>query len=174
MRAAALALILLCLPPGALARSHKPVPDKPKPEPAPQTLPESHLRQLRFSPDGRYVLAVNDSGVTVITVQPFRVLFRISAEDASFAEFTPDSGQVVFAASGTNVESPTEVASLRAKSLYALPAATTPRVLHSRTQPRFERWSISERAEVSSICLRRACYRLLARRPLRDRDTLGC
>jgi len=58
--------------------------------------------------------------------------------------------------------------------LYALPAATTPRVLHSRTQPRFERWSISERAEVSSICLRRACYRLLARRPLRDRDTLGC
>jgi len=161
MRAAALALILLCLPPGALARSHKPVPDKPKPEPAPQTLPESHLRQLRFSPDGRYVLAVNDSGVTVITVQPFRVLFRIS-------------GQVVFAASGTNVESPTEVASLRAKSLYALPAATTPRVLHSRTQPRFERWSISERAEVSSICLRRACYRLLARRPLRDRDTLGC
>ncbi len=159
-RAAALALasIFLCAPPDALARSHKPIPDKPKSEPSPQPVAESHLRQLRFSPDGRYALAVNDSGVTVITVQPFRVWFRIPADDASFAEFTPDSGQVVFAASGTNVESPTEVASLRAKSFFALPAHTAPRVLHMRAQPRFERWSISERARVSSISLRRACY----------------
>jgi hypothetical protein len=63
------------------------------------------LRQLRFSPDGRYVLAQDDSEVAVLTVEPFTILFRIPAEKAAVAHFTPDSGQVVFVSSATRVDS---------------------------------------------------------------------
>ncbi|HEY1203880.1 MAG: M48 family metallopeptidase [Bryobacteraceae bacterium] len=62
------------------------------------------LRQLRFSPDGQYVLAQDESGITVLTVRPFLVLFRAPAENAAFAAFTPDSREIVFVGSGTHVE----------------------------------------------------------------------
>jgi WD40 repeat protein len=72
------------------------------------------LRELRFSPDGRYLLAQGDSGVTVLTVRPFAVLFRIPADDADLAQFTPDSRQVVFVSSVAKLrlQSPTSPAHL--------------------------------------------------------------
>ena len=57
--------------------------------------PKGAFRELRFSPDGRYVLAQDDTEITVLTVQPFVILFRIPAEDADVAKFTPDSRQLV-------------------------------------------------------------------------------
>jgi hypothetical protein len=62
------------------------------------------LRQLRFGADGRYVLAQDDSGVSVFSVQPLAALFRVAAEDASRAEFTPDGRDIVFVRSGTHLE----------------------------------------------------------------------
>jgi hypothetical protein len=66
--------------------------------------PNHHLRQLRFSSDGRYVLAQDDSWVTILTVKPLAVLFRVPAEKAGSAEFTPDSQDVVFVSSAQHVE----------------------------------------------------------------------
>jgi hypothetical protein len=66
--------------------------------------PKGLLRQLRFSPDGKYVLAQDDSEITILTVQPLSILFRIPAERAEVAQFTPDSGQVVFLRSALRVD----------------------------------------------------------------------
>ncbi len=66
-----------------------------------QTAP---LRQLRFSPDGRYVLAQDDAEITVLTAQPLAVLFRIPAHDARDVQFTPGSRQIVFISSVSHVE----------------------------------------------------------------------
>jgi WD40 repeat protein len=55
----------------------------------------SDLLQLRFSPDGRYLLAQDDSSVYVLTANPVTNLFTIDAPDAHFAQFTPDSAAVV-------------------------------------------------------------------------------
>lgn len=59
-----------------------------------------YLRLLRFSPDGRYVLAQDDSWVAILTVDPLAILFRASAENAGSADFTPDSRDVVFVSAG--------------------------------------------------------------------------
>jgi hypothetical protein len=51
---------------------------------------------VRFSQDGRYVLAQDGVRTSVLTVRPFAVLCRLDSEDAvSHAQFTPDSEQVV-------------------------------------------------------------------------------
>src|SRR5258708_6350114 len=62
----------------------------------PQRPQNGRFRELRFSPDGRYVLAQDDSGIAVLSVQPFTVLFHHSAENVLSAGFTPDSQQVWF------------------------------------------------------------------------------
>lgn len=67
-------------------------------------LPKGSLRQLRFSPNGRYVLAQDDSEITILNVQPLSILFRIPADRAEVARFTPDSRQVVFVSSATHVD----------------------------------------------------------------------
>lgn len=89
--------------------------------------PPEALRQLRFSPDGHYVLAQDYSTVAVLTVQPFRVALRAAAEDAGLAEFTPDSHNVVFVAADPAV----------ASARHHQVAGRAPRV---------ERWSIAQRA----------------------------
>jgi hypothetical protein len=66
--------------------------------------PVQQLRQLRFSPDGRYVLAQDDTRVTILTVKPLAVLFRAPAEKVGPAVFTPDSQDVVFVNSAQHVE----------------------------------------------------------------------
>ena len=71
---------------------------------APSTSGDGWLRQLRFSPDGQHVLAQDDAEITVLTVRPFEILFRMPAENATLAQFAPDSTQVVFVSSVTRVD----------------------------------------------------------------------
>jgi len=60
--------------------------------------------RLKFSMDGQYALAQDDSSVYVLSREPFQVLFRIPAEDAAPAQFSPDSESVVFHTRGLHVE----------------------------------------------------------------------
>lgn len=62
------------------------------------------LTHLRFSPDGRYLLAQDDASIFVLTREPLALLFRIDAEDAYPAQFSPDSAAVVFYTPGLRVE----------------------------------------------------------------------
>jgi hypothetical protein len=62
------------------------------------------INLLRFSPDGRYVLAQDDSGINVLTHAPFAPLFRIDAPEAQPAKFSPDSQEVVFTTAALRVE----------------------------------------------------------------------
>ncbi len=88
------------------------------------------LLHLRFSPDGRYVLAQSASSVTVLTVQPFRELFSAPAEGATRAEFTPDSRELVFVISGTR--------------------ADFRQVSYSSKPPRVEFWSVAGKTRTAS------------------------
>jgi hypothetical protein len=94
--------------------------------------PKNGLRQLRLSPDGRYVLAQDAHAITLLTVRPLAVLFPIHAEGASAAHFTPDSQQVLF------------VSSMPAN------ARPTPGILRVRSGPRVERWTITSRTYAQS------------------------
>jgi hypothetical protein len=51
---------------------------------------------LRFSPDGKFILAQDSSNVFILTREPFEFAFRIDAPAARPAQFTPDSTGVVF------------------------------------------------------------------------------
>jgi Putative Zn-dependent protease, contains TPR repeats len=62
------------------------------------------INLLRFSPDGRYVLAQDDSGINVLRHEPFAPLFRIDAPEALPAQFSPDSQDVVFTTDALRVE----------------------------------------------------------------------
>ena len=62
------------------------------------------FNHVRFSPNGQYALAQDDSSITVLTVQPLAVEFWIAAETAGLAEFTPDSQDVVFVNSATRAD----------------------------------------------------------------------
>ncbi|MCA1632714.1 MAG: M48 family metalloprotease [Acidobacteria bacterium] len=62
------------------------------------------VTRLRFSPDGRYVLALDDTGVNVLTREPFAPLFRIEAPEALSAQFTPDSQSIVLHNAALRVE----------------------------------------------------------------------
>jgi WD40 repeat protein len=54
------------------------------------------LHHIVFSPDGKYLLAQDESSVFVLTREPLANVFRIDALDASAAQFSPDSNAVVF------------------------------------------------------------------------------
>ncbi len=62
------------------------------------------ISHLKFSPDGKYVLAQDDTGINVMSVEPFKALFRIDALEAENAQFTPDSQNIVFHTSDLRVE----------------------------------------------------------------------
>lgn len=64
----------------------------------------SDINQLRFSADGKFILAQDDSGINVLSREPLAPLFRIDATDAKPAQFTPDSRQIVFSTSNLRVE----------------------------------------------------------------------
>jgi len=91
------------------------------------------LCQVRFSPDGRYVLAQDDSEITILTVQPFAILFRIAAQNSTDAQFTPDSRQIVFVNSATRVD--------RLKITFVA------------SPSQVERWSVVGQARVESAML---------------------
>jgi len=54
------------------------------------------LWRLRFSPDGRYVLAQDEAGITILNRNAGKALFRIDAPDAEAAQFSLDSDKVFF------------------------------------------------------------------------------
>jgi len=54
------------------------------------------LDQVRFSPNGQYVLAQDETSIHVLSRSPLKKLFSIDAPGAKEARFTPDSTQVVF------------------------------------------------------------------------------
>jgi WD40 repeat protein len=65
----------------------------------------SDIFHLRFSPDGQYILAQEDTGITILTREPFAPKFRIDThDDTYYAGFTPDSQNVVFTTSKLRVE----------------------------------------------------------------------
>ena len=88
------------------------------------------LRQLQFSPDGRYVLAQDDSEIAVLTVEPFVMLFRIPAQYATDAQFTPDAGSVVFESSTARVDSR--------------------KIALAKSAAQVEQWSVADRTRVRS------------------------
>jgi WD40 repeat protein len=101
------------------------------------------LEQLRLSPDGRYVLAQDGSGIAILTVEPFRVMRRIPVETATAAEFTPDSREIVFVRSFT--------------------VASGVSVTLARSNPRVVRCSVAHGACVESMDLpARSCGTLEA------------
>jgi len=67
-----------------------------------QSLPDA-ISKLRFSPNGRYVLAQDAFEITLLTVTPLAVMFQIPVGNATPAQFTPDSQQVTFLSGGTHV-----------------------------------------------------------------------
>ena len=64
----------------------------------------SDINHLRFSQDGKLLLAQDDSGINVLSRQPFAPLFRINAPDARPAQFSPDSQEIVFHTPNMRVE----------------------------------------------------------------------
>ena len=55
----------------------------------------SDLRRLKFSPDGRFLLAWDESGISVLTHQPLAFVFHIDGSEIKVAEFDPSSQFVV-------------------------------------------------------------------------------
>ena len=52
--------------------------------------------RIRFSPDGKYLLAQDEGSITIVDRAATKVLFQIDAPDAEQAQFSPDSLSVVF------------------------------------------------------------------------------
>lgn len=92
--------------------------------------PSQTVRQLQFSPDGRYLLAQDDSGIIVLTIEPLRILFRIPAANATLGHFTPDSNEIVVAVSMTLVD--------------------WRQIRLAKDSPRVERWSVRDQRRVTS------------------------
>jgi len=64
----------------------------------------SSISYMRFSGDGKYLLAQDASSIFVLSRDPFEFRFRIDAQEASAAQFTPDSKSIVFHTAGMRVE----------------------------------------------------------------------
>jgi hypothetical protein len=62
------------------------------------------LRQVRFSPDGKYLLAQDGSYIHVLSRAPLKLKFSIDASGAQPAHFSPDSAHVVFYFGSMRVE----------------------------------------------------------------------
>jgi Zn-dependent protease with chaperone function/WD40 repeat protein len=71
-----------------------------------QLTPPLHLNidRLRFSRDGKYILAQDESSIFVLSRNPFKELFRLDSERAMPADFTPDSKEIAFYTPNLHVE----------------------------------------------------------------------
>lgn len=65
---------------------------------------ESEITNVKFSPDGKYILAQDDFSVYILSRQPLRALFRIPVDGIESASFTPDSQSVLIWTHGLHVE----------------------------------------------------------------------
>jgi hypothetical protein len=62
------------------------------------------LDRVRFSPDGKLILAQDASSVFVLGRTPLATLFRFDADNAQAANFSPDSKKIVFSTPGMHTE----------------------------------------------------------------------
>lgn len=62
------------------------------------------LTNVKFSPDGKFLLAQDDASIFVLSHDPLRLLFRIDARNSYPAQFTPDSKSVVFSTHALRME----------------------------------------------------------------------
>jgi hypothetical protein len=62
------------------------------------------LDRVRFSPDGKTILAQDGGSVFALSREPFAMLFRFDAEQALPAQFSPDSKKIVFNTPGLHTE----------------------------------------------------------------------
>ncbi len=62
------------------------------------------LWNIRFSPDGRFLLAQDEGGISVVERAGSRVLFHFDAPDAHAAQFSPTSDEIVFDDASLRVE----------------------------------------------------------------------
>jgi WD40 repeat protein len=65
---------------------------------------QNEIRRARFSPDGRYLLAQDDGGITVLDRERWSTLFHIDQPNVVNVHFTPDSRGVVFQTEDLRVE----------------------------------------------------------------------
>jgi WD40 repeat protein len=77
------------------------------------------INNLRFSPDGKYVLAQDEGGIHVLSRDPFQVLFFMEAPSADKASFSPDSKSVVFKTASLRVET-WDIASQKQSSVHEI------------------------------------------------------
>ncbi|HWX53220.1 MAG TPA: M48 family metalloprotease [Verrucomicrobiae bacterium] len=91
----------------------------------------SDLFGIEFSPDGKYLLAQDQSSIFVASREPLANLFRIDAFDAHTARFSPDSRSVVFYDKELRVEK-WDVASGKRASIYQV---TIPECFQSELSP---------------------------------------
>lgn len=62
------------------------------------------LQRMRFSRDGKYLFAQDESSIFVMQRDPFQFLFRFDADNAKPAEWSPDSTKIVFHTSKLHTE----------------------------------------------------------------------
>ncbi len=64
----------------------------------------SEIEHLRFSGNGQYILAQDASTITVLTREPFKVVFQVPALDARPAWFSADSSEIVLVSTTLHVQ----------------------------------------------------------------------
>ena len=64
----------------------------------------SRLKELRFSPDGKYILVQDESTIYLLTSDPLVVRFQIEASNAEPARFSPDSQKLIIPTRSMGVE----------------------------------------------------------------------
>jgi WD40 repeat protein len=62
------------------------------------------LQRVRFSRDGKYLFAQDESSIFVLQHDPLKFLFRLDADEAKPAEWSPDSTKIVFYTPKLHVE----------------------------------------------------------------------
>ncbi len=100
--------------------------------------PTHRFLQLRFSPDGKYLLAQDYDAITVLTVAPFVPLFRIQASNNP----------------GSDSRSPSRTGKYQLRSAV-LPR--TPPAFPVATSQQVERWSISTHERISTSLIDARC-----------------